>query len=57
MGHHDDGRSFLVERAQQLHHFLAMHGIEIAGRFVRKNQWLITDYGSCDSNSLLLTAG
>ena len=57
MRHHDDSRAFLVERLQQLHNLLPVYRVEVAGRFVRQDQWLVADDGARNGHALLLAAG
>ena len=57
VGDHDDGRAFLIQLAKHPHHFLAMRGVEVAGRFVGEDQLGLADQGAGDGDALLLTAG
>jgi hypothetical protein len=57
VGDHDDGRAFVIEGLKNVHHLLAIGGIEVAGRFVREDQLGIADDGAGDGRALLLTAG
>ena len=54
MGHHDDGGAFAVQLGQQLHHFLAVGGVEIAGGFVGQDQLGPGHHGAGDGDALLL---
>ena len=53
---HDDGRAFLVELAQHPHHFFAVGGVEVAGRFVGQDQLGLGDQRAGDRDALLLAA-
>ena len=48
---------FFVQRAQHLHHFLAMCRVEVAGRLVGENHRLVANDGARNGDTLLLTAG
>ena len=57
VGDHADGRAALVEFFQEIHHLLAVLGVEIAGGFVgQKNGWA-TGQGPSDRDTLLLATG
>ena len=56
MRHHDDSRALGVQRAQHLHDFLAVGGIEVTGRLVGQDQRLVADNGARDCDALLLAA-
>ena len=56
VGHHDDGGAFLVEVGEQVHHLLAVLGIQVTCGFVSKDEFRVGDNGAGDSHTLLLTA-
>ena len=56
VGHHDDGRAFLVELAEHAHDLLAVRGVEVAGRLVGQDQLGLADQGAGDGDALLLAA-
>ena len=41
VGNHDDGCAFGIEFAEQVHHFLAVLGVEVSGRLVGQYQFWI----------------
>ena len=57
MRNHHDGRAFGVELLEQVHHFLAVLGVEVTGRLIREDQLRAGDDGASDGHALLLTAG
>ena len=54
--HHDDRSAFPVQRAQQFHHLLAVHRVEVARRLVGEDQRLVTHDRARNRNPLLLSA-
>ena len=56
MGDHDDGAALFVELLQQLHHFLAMLRIEVAGGLVGEDEFRRVDDGARHRDALLLSA-
>src|SRR3546814_3347695 len=52
-----DLRAFRIQGLEHLHHFLAMMGVEVAGRLVRQDQFRLGDERAGDGDTLLLTAG
>jgi hypothetical protein len=52
---HDRG-AFAVELLEELHDFLALVGVQVAGRLVREDQLRIGDDGARDADELLLAA-
>lgn len=54
--HDDNGVSLGVELVHQRHDFSAGLGVEVASRFVRKNDGRIIDQRSRDGDALALTA-
>ena len=57
MGDHQNGGALLVQGTEQFHHFLAMNGIQVAGRFVGQDQRLVADHCAGNRYALLLPAG
>lgn len=57
MGHNDDGSALLVQLTEQVKHDFLVLLIQIAGRFVRKNQFRTVDERTCDAHTLLFAAG
>jgi len=57
MGHHYDSGAGFIQIRKHLHHFVAMTGVQIAGRFVRQDHFGTSDHGSRHRHALLLTAG
>ena len=55
--HHYDGRALGIQFPQQVHHFLAVLGVQVAGGLIGENQLRPGHYGTGDGNALLLTAG
>ena len=53
---HDDGGSLLVQLAEQVHHLLAVLGIQIACWLVGKDDSGLRHYGASHSHPLLLTS-
>ena len=56
VGHHDDGRAFLVELAEHAHDFFAVRRVEVAGRLVGEDQLGLPDKRAGDGDALLLAA-
>lgn len=54
VGNHDDGGSFLMELFEEFHHFPAIGRVEVASRFVSKDEFGFAGYGSGKCHSLLL---
>src|SRR5437762_3147983 len=52
----DRGSSF-IQFFEQLHDFLALRGVQIAGRLIGKNKFRFLDYRASHSDQLLLSAG
>src|SRR5215471_7822814 len=52
----NDRGALLVQPAKQLHNFLRLAGVEVAGWLVCQDQLRVAGYGSRHSNELLLTA-
>src|SRR5215510_15319367 len=52
----NDRSALLVQPAKQLHNFLRLAGVEVAGWLVRQNQLRIAGHRSRDSDELLLSA-
>ena len=46
-----------MEFAQELHHLLAVFGVQITGRLIGQNQFRIRYYGTGDRHTLLLSSG
>ena len=58
VGHHHDGHAlFLIEVAQQLHHFRARLLVERTGGLIGQNYLGMSDDGAGNGHTLLLTAG
>ena len=57
MGHDDDGSALLVQLTEQVKHDFLVLLIQIAGRFVRKNQFRAVDERTCDAHALLFATG
>ena len=57
VGYHHDGRAFLVQFLQQVHHLLAVLGVEVTGGLVREDQLRAGHDGTGDGHTLLLTGG
>jgi hypothetical protein len=57
MGGDDDGGAETVHLLEQLHQTLGLGVVEVAGRFVGKEQAGAVDNGSGDGDALLLAAG
>src|SRR5437588_3977292 len=53
---HADGRAALMQFAQQVHHCLAVFGVEVSGRLIREQDQGLTSDSACDGDALLLTA-
>src|SRR5437016_437637 len=53
---HADGRAPTVQLAQQLHHLLAICGIEIAGRLIREENDRLARDRTRDGHALLLAS-
>eukprot|EP01137_Pigoraptor_chileana_P011266 Opistho-2@61855 len=56
VGHHDQGRAFVVELPQDAHDLVAMQAVEVAGGLVGQQQGRLGDDGSRDGHALLLAA-
>ena len=56
VGDHHDGGALVVQGAQKFHHFLAVHGIQVAGRLVGQDQRLVADNRPGHGHALLLAA-
>ena len=56
VGYHYDGGAFLVQLRKQLHHLLAILGIQVSRRLIDKNQLRMRQDGTGDGGALLLTA-
>ena len=54
---HYDRRSVTIELIQQIEDFLAVGGVEVAGRLVRQNQFWTGDDRTGNGDALLLSAG
>ena len=54
---HDDRRPFLVQFAEQVHHFLSVFTVQVTGRFVGEDQLRVGHYGAGNGDTLLLAAG
>lgn len=52
----DDGRSQSVQRAEQMHQTLSHLCVDVAGWFVRHQQFRLADHCAGNCNPLLLTA-
>ena len=57
MGHHNDGRTFLVELAEEIHNLLTVLGVQVTGRLIGEDQLRTCDDRTGDGHSLLLTSG
>src|SRR5271165_3232541 len=57
MGDLNDGRAGVVQACEELHDFVALRGVQIAGGFVGEDELGILDYGTGDADELLLSAG
>ena len=55
VGHHYDGGTFFVKIGKQIHHFLAIFGVEVTGRLVCEDELRIGYNGTGDGHTLLLT--
>ena len=53
---HHDGGAFLVELGEQVHHLLAVLGVEVAGGLVGEDELGVGDHGAGDGDTLLLAA-
>src|SRR5579872_1859149 len=53
----DDRCSRLVQAFKELHDFVALFGVQVAGRLVRENQFWILNHRAGDADELLLSAG
>jgi len=56
VGDHHDGGALLVELGEQVHHLLAVLGVEVTGGLVGEDELGIGDHGASDGDTLLLTA-
>ena len=56
VGHHDDGGAFLVEVGEQLHHLLAVLGIQVTSRLIGEDEFWVGYHGTGDGYTLLLAA-
>ena len=56
MGDHHDGGALLVQLGEQVHHLLAILGVEVAGGLVGEDELGVGDYGAGDGHALLLSA-
>src|SRR5881628_2753409 len=54
---HADRRALAMQLAQQFHHRLAVFGVEISGRLVRKQDGRLAAQRAGDGDALLLAAG
>ena len=52
---HDDRSPLFVQVGEQLHHFVAVGGVEVSGRFVRQDQLGVVHHGAGYGDALLLT--
>ena len=57
VSYHHNGSAFGVQFLQQIHHLLAVLGVEVTGRLIRKNQLRACDHGTSNSDALLLASG
>lgn len=57
VGHHNDGRTFLVELAEEIHDLLTVLGVQVTCRLIGEDQLRTCDHGTGDGDSLLLTSG
>ncbi len=57
MRHHDDGSAGSVERIEEIHDLHRCRRIEVASRFVRKNDMGVVHQRAGDCHPLLLSAG
>ena len=56
VGDHHDGGALLVQLGEQVHHLLAVLGIEVASRLVGEDELGVGDHGAGDGDALLLSA-
>ena len=56
VGDHHDGGALLVEFGEQVHHLLAVLGVEVAGGLVGEDELGVGDHGAGDGDALLLSA-
>src|SRR3984885_6241070 len=57
VGHHADGRAFLVQLGEQLHHRFAILRVQVSGGLVGQQDGRRTGQRAGHSDTLLLTAG
>ena len=57
VGHHHNGGAFLIQFFQQVHHLLAVLGIEVTGGLIGEDQFRAGHDGTGDGDALLLAAG
>ena len=55
VGGHDDRHTRLADTIEQVHDLASGLDIEVARRFVRKNQSRCVEQGTCDNDTLLLS--
>src|SRR6185436_20474338 len=57
VGDHHDGGAGLRDLAKELHHGIAVRGVEVTRRLVRENDLRVRHYGARDGDALLLSTG
>ena len=56
VGDHHDGGALLVQLGEQIHHLLAILGVEVAGGLVGEDELGVGHHGTGDGHALLLSA-
>ncbi len=56
VGDHHDGGALVVQLGEQIHHLLAVLGVEVAGGLVGEDELGVGDHGAGNGHALLLSA-